>query len=136
MGAQNISCIALSLSACSLVAWGIGEPVFEFVCGCRGDGEASCQMWRCSMRECGMSGSGGIGMFTLDVLYRGDGNLVGCCDECVGGVGRDDDNYRVGFDDGDVDVTDECGYDGGVVGFLEGRNIGNVEGYIRGVSGG
>ena len=39
------------------------------------------------MRERGMDGSGVIGMGTWYVVGGGDGNLVGCWDECVGGVG-------------------------------------------------
>ena len=63
MGSQNSSCRALSLSICYLVAWGIDEPIFEFLCEFVGDVDASCQLWICSMRERGMGGSGGIGMF-------------------------------------------------------------------------
>ena len=67
MGAHNSSCRAFYLSTCSIVAWGIDEPVFEFVCGWRGGGYSSCQLWRCSMIERGMGGYGGIGMGTLDL---------------------------------------------------------------------
>ena len=78
------------------------------------------------MRELGMGGSGGIGMFTWYVLYGGDGDLVGCCDECVVGVGGGDDNDRVGCDDGAGDGTAKCGADGAVVGLVEGSNVGNL----------
>ena len=44
--------------------------------GCIGVGDSSCQLWRCSMGERGMGGSGGIGMGTWDVLDGSDGNLV------------------------------------------------------------
>ena len=64
MGDQNIYFIALYFSTCPLVVCGIDKPVFEFVCGCREDGDTSLQLWICSMRERGMSGFGGIGMFT------------------------------------------------------------------------
>ena len=74
-----------------------------------------------------MGGSEGIGMFTWDVLDVGDGNLVGCCDEYVGGVVGGDNNYRVGCDDGAGDGTDECGADGAMVGLVEGRNVGACE---------
>ena len=62
--------------------------------------------------------------------------MVGCCDECVGGVGEGDDNDVVGCDDGAYDGTDKCGANGAVVGLVEVSNIGYVEGYIRGESGG
>ena len=62
VGAHNSSCRELSLSTCSLVAWGIDKYFFEFVCEWRGDGDSSCQLWRCYMKERGMGGSGGIGM--------------------------------------------------------------------------
>ena len=68
--------------------------------------------------------------------------MVGCCDECVGGVGGVDDNDRLGFYDGAGGGvcdgwcigTDKCGADGGVVGLVEGSNVGYVEGYSRGGS--
>ena len=58
------------------------------------------------MREHGMGGSEGIGMVTWDVLDGFDGDLVGCCDECVGGVGGWDYNDGLGFNDGAGDGTD------------------------------
>ena len=67
------------------------------------------------MREHGMGGSGGIGMFTWYVLNGGDGDLVGYCDEYVGGVGGGDDNDRLGYDDVSGDSTGKCGVDGAVV---------------------
>ena len=76
MGSQNSSCRSFYFSTCSVVAWGIYEPIFEFVYGCIGVGDSSCQLWRCSMGERGMGGSGGIGMGTWDVLDGSDGNLV------------------------------------------------------------
>ena len=66
-----------------------------------------------------MGDSGGIGMFTIDVLDGGDGYLVGCCDECVAGVDGGDENEGVSCDDGAGDNTDEgwcsygCGWFGG-----------------------
>ena len=84
------------------------------------------------MRKHGMGGFGDIGMFTWDLLDGGDGNLVGCCDECVGGVGGGDVNDGVGCDDGAGDGTDYCGADGAVFGLVEVRNVGYVEGYSRG----
>ena len=59
-----------------------------------------------------------------------------CCNECICGVGGDDDNDIVGCNDGAGDVTDECGADGAVVGLVEGINVGYVEGYFRGGPGG
>ena len=59
-------------------------------------------------------------------------DLVGCCDECVGGVGGGDDNYGVVCDDGAGDGTYECVANGYVVGLVEGSNCGYVEGYSRG----
>ena len=140
MVSHNSSFRELSLSKCSLVAWGIDETVFEFVCGWIGDGDSSCQFWRCSTRERGMVGSGGIGMGTGEVSDGGDGDLVGCCDEFVDGVGGGNDNYGMGCDDGVGDGvcnggfvgTDECGADGDVVGLAEGSNVGYGEGYRRG----
>ena len=88
------------------------------------------------MRERGMGGSGGIGMINLDVLDGGDGDLVGFCDECIGGVVGDNDNDRVGCDNGAGDGTDVCGADGAVVGLVEVSNDGYVEVYNRGESGG
>ena len=58
--------------------------------------------------------------------------MVGCCDECVGGVGGDYNNDGLGCDDGAGDVTDKCGADGAVVGLVYGINVGNVKGYSRG----
>ena len=84
MGSQNNSCRALYLSTCSLVAWGIDDPVFEFVYGWKGEGYSYLKLCRCSMRESGMGISRGIEMGTWDLSDGGDGNLVGCCDECVG----------------------------------------------------
>ena len=86
-----------------------------------------------------MGSSGGIGIGTRYVLDGGDGDLVGCCDECVVGVDGGNDNDKVGCDDGAVDGvsgwgcigTDEFGADGSVVGLVEGRNVGNVEVYSR-----
>ena len=88
------------------------------------------------MRERGMGGYWGKGMFTWDLLDGCDGNFFGCCDECVGGVGGGDGNYEVGCDYGAGDGTAECGADGDVFDLVEGRNVGNVEGYSRGESGG
>ena len=88
------------------------------------------------MRERGMGGSGVIGMGNLDVVDGGDGHLVGCCDECVVGVGGGYDNDRVSCDDGDGDVTDYCEANWDVVGLVEGSNVGCVEGYCRGESSG
>ena len=102
MVSQNSSCGAFYLSTCSLVAWVIYEPVFEFLCGCRGDRDGYWKLWRYSMRENGVGGSGGIGVFTWYLLDGGDVDLVGCCDKCVGGVGGGDDNDGVGFDDESV----------------------------------
>ena len=82
-----------------------------------------------------MGGYEVIVMGTWDIVYGDDGDLIGCCDECVCGVGGSDDNDRVGDDDGAVDGTDKCGSDGAVFGSVEGRNIGYVEGYCRGESG-
>ena len=52
--------------------------------------------------------------------------MVGCCDECVVGVGGGDDNDGVGCDDGAGDGTSKCGADGAVVGLVEGSNVGNL----------
>ena len=79
-----------------------------------------------------MGGSGGIGIGTWDVVDGGDGNLVGCCDECVGGVSGGDDNDGVGCDYGAGDDTDEYGPDGAVGSLVEGINVGYVEGCYRG----
>ena len=80
------------------------------------------------MRERGMGGYWGKGMFTWDLLDGCDGNFFGCCDECVGGVGGGDDNYRVSCDDEGGDGTDERGADEAVVGLVESSNVGHVEG--------
>ena len=66
--------------------------------------------------------------------------MVGCCDECVGGVGGGDDNDRVGCDyvagdrvcGGGCIGTDKCGANGAVVGLEEGNNVGYVNVYRRG----
>ena len=47
-----------------------------------------------------------------------------------------DDNDGVGCDDGVGDGTEKCGADRDVFGLAEGINVGHVEGYNRGVSGG
>ena len=83
------------------------------------------------MRERGMGSSGGIEMVTWDVSDVVDGDLVVCCDECVGGVGGADNSDGVGFDDGAGDVvcdggcigTEKCGSYGSVVGLVEGSNV-------------
>ena len=82
-----------------------------------------------------MGGSGGIGMGTWDVLDGSDGDLVGCCDECLGRVGGVDYNDGVGCDDWAGDGTYECGTDGDVVVLVEGSNVVYVEVYSRGESG-
>ena len=66
------------------------------MCGCRGKGDSNCQLWRCSIRESVMGGSGGIGMGTLYVSNGGDGDSVGCYDEFVGGADVGDDRSRYG----------------------------------------
>ena len=60
-----------------------------------------------------MGGSGGIGMGTLYVSNGGDGDSVGCCDECLGGVSGGYDNDGMGCDDGAGDVV--CGGGGALV---------------------
>ena len=129
MGAQKCSCREVFLSTCYIVAWGIYEPIFELLCGCKGDGDSYYQLRRCSMRERRIGGYGGTWMVTWDVFYGGDEGLIGFCDECVGEVGEGSDNYGLGFDDGCID-TDKCGVDGAVVGLVEGRNVWCMEGYI------
>ena len=84
------------------------------------------------MMERGVGGSGGIGMFTWDVLDGGEGDLVGCCYEFVGGVGGGNYNYVVGFYDGAGNGPDKFGAKGDVFYLVEERNVGHLEGYIRG----